>query len=155
MLERMVEAKIIAAVNALGIDGLAVSGFWQPSAPGEVKGVEDSAHKSALAVKVPPKGFDTFSICEATLAVSLLLEVRADMCPTGEELSTICGAIGDMLTGWNMDEHGEVERDLSVPGVFSASGVNVSTGTGPDFVAAEGVWEVEYNLTLRGSVVHQ
>ena len=51
MIEKSIEANIIAAIKALNLTGLVVSGAWQDANEGEVKDTEDSS-PAALAVAV-------------------------------------------------------------------------------------------------------
>ena len=151
MLEKDVEDAIVSAVDGLAIQGLVVRGSWQVAAAGLVKGAEGDC-TAALVVKVAPRSFPTFGICEVDLAVTLALAVRADLDADGAKLVEYTDAIGELIQGWNLVEAGDELTDLSVPGVFEPGGVQVTGGTGPEF--ENGAWTVVQNLTLRGTVPH-
>lgn len=153
MIEQLIEEKIISQMNALGLDALQCSGAWQPSAPGVVKGTEGSSFKAAIVVKVNPRGFDTFTICEVSFDVQIVLVVRIDRDPTGTALVTYAGAVLDLLTKWNLDEGHDWCVDLSCTG-FDASGINVGQGTGPDIDLAAGIATCNFGFTLKGSIIH-
>lgn len=151
MLEKDVEEAIVAAVDGLGLQGLAVRGSWQVVTAGTVKGAEDEG-AAALVVKVSPRSFPTFGICEVDLDVTLALAVRVDLDADGAKLVEYADAIGDLIQGWNLVEAGDELTDLAVPGVFEPGGVQVTCGTGPE--NENGAWTVVQNFTLRGTVPH-
>lgn len=67
MIEKNVEAAIIAEIDKLALPELDVVGLWQPTAEGIIKAMERSDSSAVLIVKIPPKSFDTFGVCEVTL----------------------------------------------------------------------------------------
>ena len=151
MVEKDIEKKIIDRIEGLHLEGLAVSGLWQPSATGIVKGTERSGAPAGLLVKVNPKGFATFGISEVSMDIALCLTVRIDMCPTGEELAAFCDPISRLLDHWNMVQCGEELEDFTVDG-FDPGGIRVNQGTGPELDRQMKVWTVCYGLTLEGSI---
>lgn len=151
MLEKDVEEAIVAAVDGLGLQGLSVRGSWQVVAAGAVKGAEDES-AAALVVKVAPRSFPMFGVCEVDLDVTLALAVRVDLDADGAKLVEYADAIGELIQGWNLVEAGDELTDLAVPGVFEPGGVQVTGGTGPE--NENGAWTVVQNFTLRGTVPH-
>ena len=153
MIEQLIEKRIIDAVNALNLPGLAVSGIWQPVGDGAVKGMEGADHTAALAVSVGPRTFDTFTVCECSFDVRLALVVRLGRDATGNALVEYAGGILDLLTRWNMDEYGDWCAELAVDG-FDPSGIRVDTGEGPSIDRDAGIATVDFGFTLKGSVAH-
>lgn len=153
MIEQLVEKRIIDAVDALNLPGLAVSGIWQPVGYGIVKGVEGTDYTAALAVSVGPRTFDTFTVCECSFDVRLSLVVRIGRDYTGNALVEYAGGILDLLTRWNLDEYGDWCAELAVDG-FDPSGIRVNTGTGPTVDRGAGIATVDFGFTLKGSVAH-
>lgn len=153
MIEQLVEKRIIDAVDALNLPGLAVSGIWQPVGYGIVKGVEGTDYTAALAVSVGPRTFGTFTVCECSFDVSLSLVVRIGRDYTGNALVEYAGGILDLLTRWNLDEYGDWCAELAVDG-FDPSGIRVNTGMGPKVDRGAGIATVDFGFTLKGSVAH-
>lgn len=151
MIEKDIERKIIDRINGLNLNGLSVSGLWQPSATGIVKGTEPSDSPAGLLVKVNPKGFATFGISDVSMTVEMALTVRIDMCPTGEELVSFCEPISKLLQSWNMVQCGAELDDFTVEG-FTPGGIHVGSGTGPQLDRQLKVWTVYYSMTLEGAV---
>ena len=153
MIEKNVEKKIIDAIEALNIPDLQVVGLWQPSATNIVKGTEQSDAVGALVVKIPPKAFDTFGICEVTMDVQMILTVRVEKDSTGENLVKFVEPITDLLEAWNLDLEGN-ELEALVTEDFTPGGVQVNAGSGPTFDPQTNSWSVEFSLTIRGLKLH-
>lgn len=153
MIEKDIEAKIVAAVEALGLPGLVVRGAWQAAAAGEVKDEESASAPAALFVHVGPRSFETFGICIASMDVALLLAIRADLCPTGSALETYADPIAAILTRWNMEMCHTEDCGMAVDG-FTPGGVQMSGGSGPEFDRDASSWSIVWNFTLRGYVAH-
>lgn len=153
MIEKNVEKKIIDAVKALNIPDLQVTGLWQPSAANIVKGTETSDAAGALVVKIPPKAFDRFGICEVTMDAQMVLTVRAEKDQTGENLVKFAEPITEMLEAWNLDLQGD-ELEALVTEDFTPGGVQVNSGSGPTYDPQTHSWSVEFSLTIRGLKLH-
>lgn len=150
LIEQSIEAKLVERIKALGFEGVPVFGVWSPTASGVVKGTEGDA-AAAIVVRVSPRTFDTFGICEATMDVSITLTVRIDLCPTGAEIAEYWGGISDLVAEWNLAATGAELADFAVDG-FEPGGVHVTGGEGP--VLDGGAWTVTQDLSLRGTVPH-
>lgn len=150
MIERDIEKATIAKVQALAIDGLSVTGIWQPSASGVVKGVEDSAFVASLAVVAKPRTYQSFSLPRADLAVSLALRVLIDRAPDGEALHDFTAPLDALLEDWqaNIDS---VKTDFTVPR-FNPCGFRLDGGE-VSFDRAAMAWLVTQSFTLRGIVL--
>lgn len=153
MIEKDIEARIIAAIAALNLPGLDIRGAWQSVDAGNVKGEESADAPAALAVAVSPRAFETFGICVATMEVALALSVRADLCPTGAALETYAAPIAAMLDDLNINMDIDHDCGMAVDG-FKPKSVQVSGGSGPVFDRDAGAWAVTWNFTLRGHVAH-
>ena len=151
MIEKDIEKNIIDKIKNLNLNGLSVNGLWQPSATGIVKGTEQSDSPAGLMVRVNPKGFETFGISDVSMNIELVLTVRIDMCPTGEELLSYCEPISNLLQAWNMVQCGVELTDFVVDG-FNPGGIQVDNGTGPQLDNKMKVWTVYYNMTLEGAI---
>ena len=152
MIEKSIEANIIAAIEALNLTGLVVTGAWKAANAGEVKGTEDSS-KAALAVAVSPRSFETFGFGICTMAVALSLAVRTDLCPTGAELETYVDPIANLLQRWNLTMGCAHPCGMAVEGKFEPGGVQMSGGSGPDLDREAGVWSITFNFTIRGTAI--
>ncbi len=153
MIEKNVEAAIMTAIQNLNLPDLDIVGLWQPSATGVVKGTEKSDSTAALVVKIPPKSFDTFGICEVQLEADLVLTVRIEQDSTGEKLVQYVEPINNLLERWNMVTEQEDLEDLETDD-FSVGGIHVNGGTGPTFDAQSRCWTVTFSLTIRGLLKH-
>lgn len=151
MIEKTIEANIIAAVEALGLDGLVVRGAWQAAAVGTVKGAEtESSAPAALAVAVSPRAFEQFGFGICSMDVRLVLAVRTDLCPTGAELETFADPIANLLETWNATMDCDHDCGLAVSGRFQPGGLQMTGGEGPTFDRQLSIWSVTFNFSLRG-----
>ena len=150
MIEKSIEANIIAAIQALGLTGLVVRGAWQAAAEGEVKDTEDSS-PAALAVAVSPRSFETFGFGICSMDVTLALVVRIDLCPTGAALETFVDPIANLLQKWNLTLDCTNDCNLGTDG-FTPGGLQMSGGSGPETDREACVWSVAFNFTIRGTV---
>lgn len=152
MVEMELEEKIVDAVKALGVEGLAVKGLWQTASSGDLKGLEDAAAPAAAAVMVGPKSFDRYGICEASFDCAIALAVRMDLDASGRILAHAAAAVSDLLQRWNLVESGDGLADLATRGGFAPGGVQLSGGSGPTL--ADGAWAATWDFTVRGTVPH-
>lgn len=150
MIEKSIEANIIAAIAALDLPGLDIHGAWQAAAEGEVKDTEDSS-PAALAVAVSPRSFETFGFGICSMDVTLALVVRIDLCPTGAALETFVDPIANLLQKWNLTLDCTNDCNLGTDG-FTPGGLQMSGGSGPETDREAGVWSVAFNFTIRGTV---
>lgn len=153
MVEKDIEEQVITALNNLHIDGLSVTGMWQPTAIDIVKGTEDSVSKAGLMVNVPPMMFDTYGFCEVTLNVNMTLVIRVEKDTNGGYLLEVVKPISDLLQKWNLCERKELTDFVTTE--FYPGAINVSGGTGPTFDSRNRSFTVTWNLTLRGILNHE
>ena len=152
MIEQELESKIVAAIAALGVEGLDVRGMWNPVAAGLVKGDEAEASIPAAAVvRVSPRAYDAVSFPTAEFACSVALVVRTDLDPTGGIVATAAGSLSGLLARLHRTvAHGE-DCGLDVTGLDVAA-FHLTGGTGPDFDRTAATWAVNYSFTVVGVV---
>ena len=152
MIEQELETKLVAAIVALGVEGLDVRGLWNPVASGLVKGSEtDASVPAAAVVRVSPIAYDEVSFPSASFACSVSLAVRTDMDPTGGLLATAAGSISGLLARLHRTvAHGEY-CGLDVTGLDVAA-FHLTGGSGPDFDRTAATWAVNYSFTVFGVV---
>lgn len=153
MIEQSLESNIVAAIEALGVNGLDVRGLWNPVAEGLVKGSEnDSSSPAAAAVRVSPRSYSNYTIPTVTFDCAISLVVRTDLDPTGAILAAAADAIAGKLAAWHADVCESNDAGLACAG-FQPAGFAVSGGTGPDFDRDAATWAVNYAFTIDGSLV--
>ena len=145
-LERAVMARVVAAVPGT----VQVSGMWQPSAAGAVKGVERAEATAYVSVAVAPRSHETFATPKADFPVAVALEVRQELCPDGAALADFTERIFAVLEGWQMSLPA-MQADLTVPG-FSPVGLRLDGGN-VAFSDAARAWTVTQSFTVRGVVM--
>ena len=153
MIEKDIEGALVDVFNNMNLNGLKVTGLWQPSAEGVVKGLEKSDSVAGLVVKIPPKSFDTFGICEVQFDIQLVLTVRIEKDKSGSHLMEFVEPINAKLEEWNLVQVGEELDDFKVEG-FYPGGVQIQAGSGPDLDRNLTTWTVQWNVTLRGTLEH-
>lgn len=152
MIEKSIEANIIAAIEALNLTGLVVHGSWQAANVGEVKDTEDSS-LAALAVAVSPRSFETFGFGICSMEVALSLAVRTDLCPTGAALETYVDPIANLLQKWNLEMDCDHPCGMGVEGKFDPGGLQMSGGSGPELDREAGIWAITFNFAIKGVAV--
>lgn len=145
-IEKQIEANIIAAFRALNVADMEVVGTWN------VAPAETSATLARLSVKVSPRGYSRYTVCEATLAATLELAVRVDTDPEGARLERCASAVAGLLHKWNMNVHDEAKTALSVAGEAAVGGVKVGAGEGPD--REGGNWYVTFPMDITAFIKH-
>ena len=153
MIEKSIEANIIAAIQALNLDGLDIRGAWQAANAGEVKDAEDDSSPAALVVRVAPRAFGQNDLPEVTFDVALTLSIRTDLCPTGAALETYCDPVANLLQGWNLASYadGSGAHGFDVPG-FAPGGIQLAGGSWPTLERDACLWAVVFNLVVSGTV---
>ena len=142
--EKLLEANLIAAIEALNIADLEVVGTWNVAAD------ETPSTKARLTVKVSPRGYSRFTISEAVFAATLELSVRVDTDRNGELLARASAEILGLLHAWNMNKANEAKTALAVDGVLSIGGIRVSNGNGP--ALERGIWYLDFPIEIVGFV---
>lgn len=152
MIEQELESKIVAAIEALGVNGLDVRGLWNPVAAGLVKGSEDdSSVPAAAVVRVSPRAYDAVTFPTATFDGTVSLVVRTDLDPTGTVLALASDEISALLARLHRTvAHGD-DQGLDVDGLDVAA-FHLVGGTGPAFDQTAATWSVIYNFTVVGVV---
>ena len=150
MIEKLLEANIVSAIEALNLPGLAVRGAWQAAEQGGLKDEEGST-PAALAVHVSPRTFENFGLSICTMDVSFALVVRTDLCPNGTELETYADPILALLQNWNLNLNCENDCGLSVNG-FAPGGIQITGGEGPSFDRDSATWAISFQLSIRGCI---
>ncbi len=145
-IEQMLEAKVVAAVQALGVDGVQVYGSW--GSPQE----EETA--AALTVTVSPRAYTRYTICEATFVVAIDLTVAIGADPTGARFSAAAAAVSEMLHLWNMNRQNEAKTALAVDGVLSIGGIRVTGGSAPMLDMQSGRRSASFLFDVTGFVSH-
>jgi hypothetical protein len=103
MVEKGLETKIVAALEALDVSGLVVRGLWNPVAPGDVKGLEGTDNPVAAVLHVSPRSYGDYGVPTVTCECAVVLTARVDLDPTGEILSSAAEAISARLAAWHDD----------------------------------------------------
>ena len=153
MLEKSIEANIIAAIEALNLTGLDIHGAWQAANSGEVKDEEAPAAPATLYVRVGPRSFETFGIGVCSMDVVFSLVIRTDINPTGTALETYVDPIVDLFQSWNNTMNCNNPCGMAVEGEFAPGGMQMVGGSGPTFEREAAIWSVLFNFTLRGTVL--
>ena len=152
MIEKDLESRIVAAIEALGVSGLEVRGLWKPVVVGLVKGEEtESAIPAAAVVRVSPRAYDAVTFPTAAFDCSVAIAVRTDLDPTGAILAAASDAVSAMLARLHRTvAHGRFSG-LDVPGLEVAA-FHLTGGDGPTFDRTAATWAVNYNFTVVGVV---
>ncbi len=148
MIEKDLEDRIVAAIAALGVRGLAVLGAW--STPDE----ETPETVVTLMVTVAPRSYSRFTVCEAIFPVSLELVASSAADADGSCFIAAATAISDLLHSWNMNRSNEAKTALSVEGVLQIGGIRVAGGDTPYLDRAAGRRSVSFNFEAVGFIAH-
>ena len=153
MIEKTIEANIIAAIQALGLPGIDIHGAWLVADVGKVKDEESDSAPATLRVAVSPRSVETFGIGVCSMEVALSLVIRTDLNPTGAALETYVAPIADLLTRWNRTMDCVNPCGMEVEGEFAPGGLQLTGGSGPEYDRDLCIWTVVFNLTLRGTLL--
>ena len=148
MIEKLLEDKIIAAIDSLGIKGLSIVGAW--SAPIE----ETAKTKATLTVVVNPRTYSRYTICEASFPVYIGIAVSSAIDKNGELFMSIATAVSNMLHVWNMNKHNEAKTALEIANYLSIGGIRVEGGEPPyyDIENARRTFSISFSVT--GFIAH-
>lgn len=150
MIEKELESAILARIVDAAPEAVQVSGMWQPSASGVVKGEERSGAMAYAVVAVAPRSHETFATPKADFAVAVSLVVRQELCPDGAALADFTERILSVLEGWQMSLPA-MQADLAVPG-FAPAGLRLDGGN-VEYSDAAHAWTVTQSFTVRGVVM--
>jgi len=151
MIEKLIEANIIAAIEALNLDGLVVRGAWQTAADGTAKDLEADSSPAAAFVKVSPRSYGDYSLPIVTIPCAVSVSVRSDKDPRGLLLPSVADGISGLLAGW----HETVcvgDTAFAVDG-FAPAAVGEAGGDGPDYDREAGKWALTFNFNVIGTLV--
>lgn len=154
MVEQELERRIMDGIEALAIEGITVRGVWQTVDEGSLKDEETADITAVAAVAVGGRTFDAFSSCKVDFPVAVTLSVREDTDATGARFAAAYGAMCGLFQQWHF---GTFDMDaftaaLAVDGFepFALVGLNCGTPSR----SSEGVWIINFNFTVRGTVRH-
>lgn len=152
MIEKSIEANIIAAIAALNLPGLDIRGAWQAVNAGEVKDEESDGAPASLYVRVGPRSFEDYSSPEVTFPVTLSFAIRIDLSPTGDALGTYCDPVANILQRWNIDLNAGCDICALDTTGFKTHFIQFTGGEGPTFESNVKIWSALFNLTVGGVV---
>jgi len=147
--EKLIEKKVIDALDALKIEGVNISGFWQPEPEGVVKASNVGITPNIFVV-MTLRGYQSWKSPIATLSGAISFSVSTGVSPNGSAMAAVISRVMELLREWQDDEE-IVNRDLSVQDVFSCDGFNLDAGAKPSMVNNE--WVVPLTFQIRG-VLH-
>ena len=148
MIEKLLEDKIISAIDSLGVEGLQIVGAW--SKPEE----ETSETFAVVTVSVGPRSYSRYTVCEATFPVSLELIVSTAVDKNGETFLSAATAISNMLHVWNMNRHNEAKIALAVEDKLSIGGIKVEGGDSPFYDRDNACRSMGISFSVTGFVSH-
>lgn len=150
MIERDIEAAVVAKVAALGLSGVSVDGFWQRSAAGTVKGQELPEHSAFVRITAGLRSFGTFSSPKADVPVAISIGIREETSPDGAAVADFAAPVAALLQRWQSSVDA-VKRDFAVKG-FSPCGIRIDGG---DVAVNDSFWTVVHRFTVRGIVTEK
>lgn len=145
-IEKVIEDKLVAALSE--IDGVSVTGPWQISAEGTVKGEETPAKRISIGVAVSAPVWDAYLVPSCSISVALSIVVRQEVSPTAADLARVCDPVTRLLLSLQLNAEA-VDGLLSSPS-FSADGVRLDGGQPPVFDSSANTWRVVRSFTVRG-----
>lgn len=146
--EKAIEAKIVDAIKALNLKGVAVIGSRQSSAASTVKG-EDANAKAAIVVALGFRSNDSFSLPTANLSGSIALSTRIEASANDALHDEILSSLAALLAHWH--SHGvEFSAALSTEDFF-ATEFRLDGGSGKSFDRSDRNFEESINFTIRGA----
>lgn len=148
MIEKLLEDKIVSAIDSLGVEGLQVVGAW--SKPEE----ETSKTYALLTVSVGPRSYSRYTVCEATFPVSLELIVSTAVDKNGDTFLAAATAVTNMLHVWNMNRHDEAKTALAVEDKLSIGGIKVEGGEPPIYDRDNACRAIGISFSVTGFVSH-
>ena len=145
-IEKDIEDKLVAALST--IDGVSVTGPWQLSDEGTVKGEETPANRISIGVAVSAPVWDAYLVPTCSISVALSIVVRREVSPTAADLARVCDPITRLLLSLQLNI--ETVDELLSTSSFSADGVRLDGGQPPVFDSSANTWRVVRSFTVRG-----
>ena len=138
-------------MSADGIERVQVTGTWQPSSDGAVKGLEDGSSVGVVAVKVLPRQYETPTIPDGSVQVEVQLVMRSDSDPTGKDYLQTTETIQGAMQLWQRD-FGLYHEDFSTVNGFEPTGFRLDGGDcGLDKENA--IWTFAQSFTMFGNII--
>lgn len=154
MVEQVIESGIIealtAALEAADVSGIQAIGAWQPVTDDEAdpKGIESATAAGYLSVKALPRAFDTYTMGDGSIGVTVELNMRAEVDAKGADYLTATSALTDVLYAWHKSfDSGQAVFDIENEFLFT--GFRLDGGDcGLDRDHA--MWTWRQTLTIQG-----
>jgi len=100
--EQALEKKIVDALGVAmtGLADFKIMGFWQPTAAGELKGLEEVTPKALVQVKMAQVRQPLASVVTVEVPAAVVLTVRLELDPQGEDFVDYVEKIRDLFQDW-------------------------------------------------------
>jgi len=149
--EKLIERKVIDALEALKIPDVKISGFWQPEPEGAVK-TSNAGNAPGIAVIMALRGYTSWMSPITTLSGAISFTVSQGVSPNGSAMASVIAHVMELLRDWQASDE-KVNKDLSVADVFSCDGFNLDAGAVPRFANNE--WVIPLTFQIRGVMHHE
>jgi len=149
--EQALEKKIVDALGT-ALTGLAdykIMGFWQPTAAGELKGLEEVTPKALVQVKMAQARQPVASVVTVEIPAAVVLTVRLELDPQGEDFVDYVEKIRDLFQNWMSLTYQQEFTALDTSAI-SIDGLTVEGGEPVLDVKAK-IVKVSWALGLSGS----
>lgn len=142
------EAKIVAAIDALGIDKATVAGFWNPAKPAADVVAGDPEATVGVGVVVSLPRAEQFLTPRVTFPVAVVLKVRKAASSDGSALAAAAEAVDALVRSWFADVT-VLESALACDAVPRIGGMRMDDGAA-DYSADDKAWLVTWQFTVDG-----
>lgn len=144
--EKLIEAKVAAAIAAANIPASAIVGAWTAATGGGLKNVEHVGTVTTFEISTGIRQYDTAQIPTADVPVSVAIATMESADPTGAAFASAAAAIAEIFQGWQ-DDFSAAESALSFPG-FAVASFRMDGGSAP---TRDGTaWTVVISATVGG-----
>lgn len=144
--EKLIEAKVAAAIAAANIPASAIVGTWTTATGGGLKNVENVGTITTLGISTGIRQYDTAQIPTADVPISVDIATMESADPTGAAFASAAAAIAAIFQGWQ-DDFSAAESALSFPG-FAVTSFRMDGGSAP---TRDGTaWTVVISATVGG-----
>lgn len=149
--EQALEAKVLAGLTEAlsGLDGFKLIGFWQPTAAGEIRGLEDYKPKALVEVTTAQVQQPTASVNEIEVPLAVVLTSRLELDTRGEDFVGYVERIRDLFETWMSLTYQQEFTALDTDKI-SIDGLSVDGGEPQFDIGAKNV-KVRWDVTLSGS----
>lgn len=152
MTSQLIEANVLAEISAALAelpDKHCLSGIWQTTAPGVVKGEEPEDAVAVVGVATSGFSRETFSLPTGSYTVAVSLAVRNELDPCGEVFLRFAAALESLFQAWQGETYQQHFARLDTPG-FSVGDVAVESAP-PMRVKSAECCSMTWTVTLRGT----